>query len=240
MHAFWLSVLGSAVVAMVYGLFVAQREEQIRTYLAHATGGILRWLYVRALIQAVRGEASIADSRHLAMLITLVFLTFAVLQQDKVQSLQQDFDGVQDRLNQIAQDRAHPPDESELERRIDDDYRSAVRRSDGLRDSVARAVLVGRTISGLFFGASAIAWFAWLPYVQLRQRFAHEIARFSLRIQGMASQDELARLTAAELAVRNPEALRAYVAIMKDIATRNGLPELTKTFELWPSQSSTV
>jgi hypothetical protein len=59
------------------------------------------------------------------------------------------------------------------------------------------------------------------------------VSRFSLRIQGLATPKELAELTEQELKVRDPESLRQYVALMRDVASAKGIVQLTKTFELW-------
>ncbi|NIR87087.1 hypothetical protein GWO13_05730 [Candidatus Bathyarchaeota archaeon] len=64
--------------------------------------------------------------------------------------------------------------------------------------------------------------FVWLPFAMLRTRLAHEIGRFTLRIQTLASKTELSKLTASELAVPDEETLQSFVNVILEIAQRHG------------------
>ena len=78
----------------------------------------------------------------------------------------------------------------------------------------------------------------WFPYVVIRKAFDHELTRFMLRIQGLASKAELAELAVAEARVKNEQSLRVFVDKIKVIAARHEIPQLVSTFDLWtPSQS---
>jgi hypothetical protein len=57
-----LGIAGSAVVAVLYGLFLGQREEKIRYYLSTQRRGWARRRYVRAFVGAVRGRAAAANT----------------------------------------------------------------------------------------------------------------------------------------------------------------------------------
>ena len=64
-------------------------------------------------------------------------------------------------------------------------------------------------------------------------QFADEVERFTLRVQGLASKAELVELVAAESAVSDEASSRRYVAVMRQIATRHGISDLVRSFELW-------
>lgn len=73
----------------------------------------------------------------------------------------------------------------------------------------------------------------WFPYVVIRKRFEYELARFTLRIQGLASKAELAELAVAEAQVTSEQSLRIFVEKAKAIAVRHEVPQLVSTFDVW-------
>lgn len=237
METFGIGLLASTVVAVLYGLFIAQREERIRAYLKQAPRGVLRRLYVRALIQAVRGEAGVADSRHLAVLLVLVMVVAAAGNKSRMDALERDVTQVQEEIRTMSEDAVNPPDLAELEQRAEQLLQDMIKRAESMQADMPAMILIGRGITASLFVLAAAGWYAWMPYVLLRRRFDHEIARFSLRIQGLATQEELADLIASELAVSDQATLQAYVAAMKQVAKRHGMPQLTRTFELWESDA---
>ena len=231
-----ISVLASAVVAVIYAFVFAQREEQIREYFRAKARGWLRELYIHATVQAVRGDAAVADSRVLVTLTLLVFMAASAKVLYDAGRLNSEWRHSDEDIiainNDLSQD-STVPEPGTLRRDLRKRLNTLIAEREGLRPIVRQVVcfekILGYGLAALFYAG----WLFWRPYVLMRTRFAHEIARFSLRIQGLASKDELARLTAAELAVSNAETIRRYVQIMKEVATRHGVPELTKTFELW-------
>jgi hypothetical protein len=227
--SFIIGALASAFVAILYGWLIAQREEAIRRWLKRSTGGVIRRLYVRALVEAVRGGAGVADARHLAVLIVLVLLVAGAWARSQVNDIEL-------RIQLLRQDtlpKSSVLSEEDRSRRLQQEREDLRKEVEALAAESRWPLYFARGLSFLLLGCAAVGWFAWLPYVLMRRRFAHEIARFSLRIQGLATVEELASLTKAELGVRNPVTLQAYVAVMKHVATRHGMPGLTQTFELW-------
>jgi hypothetical protein len=231
MKVFLLSLFGSALVAVIYGLVFAQREIAIREHLRTSGRGILRWLYVRALLGAVRGDAGVADSRNLAIIICLVLVVASSTASFFATDLQRIHKSNGVELERLYKDLTPSPPETpeKVRARLD-----AIKgKYDALDPQVALLTRVLR-ISGVILNAAFIVgWMAWIPYVKLRTRFAHEVARFSLRIQGLATPGELADLTSQELKVRDPESLRQYVELMRRVAAAKGIVGLTETFELW-------
>lgn len=91
MKSFLLSIVASVFVAVVYGLVVAQREGAIREYLRTSARGVLRWLYVRALLGAVRGDAVVADSRNIAVILCSIFLFASIGASFEASSIRERF-----------------------------------------------------------------------------------------------------------------------------------------------------
>ena len=196
MESWLIGVSSGVLAAIVYGLLFAQREEAIRAKLKHATGGLLRRLYVRALIQAVRGGAGIADSRHLTVLVIFVILIAGLWTQATVQNIRNNVD----RLVQQAHALQHTPlvapassatnsqhQLQQKERALSEEIRTAVSGAEAIKVHAQPTLAIAQLIAYLLIAAAAAGWIAWVPYVLMRRQFAHEIGRFSLRIQGLAT-----------------------------------------------------
>src|SRR5207302_5618251 len=180
MKVFFLSLLGSAFVAIVYGFVFAQRESAIREYLRTSARGIPRWFYIRALLGAVRGDAVVADSRNIAVLIIMVVFVASTTAWFTALDLQSshDLNGV--KIRRIYERFAGKPPETQDQLRAELDVVKA--EHDALSPRVARLTWVLRITAILLYIGFIIGWMAWVPYVKLRTRFAHEVSRFSLRI----------------------------------------------------------
>lgn len=110
---------------------------------------------------------------------------------------------------------------------------ATIQESIKLRPIALRIVLAGRIAAVLLFLSFYVGLFFWRPFIIMRRRFAFEIERFTLRIQGLASKPELAELAVAEAHVTNENTLRAFVEITRKVAIRHGIPQLVTTFDLW-------
>jgi len=236
MKVFLLSVLGSAFVALVYGFVFAQRESTIREYLRTSAHGIPRWFYIRALLGAVRGDAVVADSRNLAVLICVVCFAASIAIWVLGSELSNKYDRTGVEIERIYERFSPKAPETEDQQRTQLDALKTAH--DALSPQVTVVTRILRIAGILLYTLSFIGWIAWMPYVKLRTRFAHEVSRFSLRIQGLATPQELAELTERELKVRDPTTLRQYVELMRDVAQAKGIVQLTKTFELWTTAQS--
>ena len=71
----------------------------------------------------------------------------------------------------------------------------------------------------------------------MRRRFAHELERFTMRIQGLASKAELANLAVLESNVRDEQSLRTFIDATRDVASRHNVSALVETFDLWKADS---
>jgi len=76
------------------------------------------------------------------------------------------------------------------------------------------------------------------PTSIIRRRFAHELDRFTMRIQGLASKAELAELAILESRLTYERSLRAFIAAARAIANRHQVSALAETFDLWRGEST--
>jgi hypothetical protein len=225
---FVLGIAGSAVVALLYGLILGQREEQIRHYLSVRRKGWVRRKYVRTFVGAVRGRAAAANTGLLTILILFIPLVMSVYiwnEASQMARLIESVDGKFQALNSKpgTSERAVPPSIQEWQQ-------TKIRGS--------RFVTVSRILAGLAMLAVYVGWFIWRPFLIMRQRFAHEIDRFTLRIQGLASKTELAELAIAEANVIDEKTLRDFVEVTRRVAMRHEIPQLVTTFDLWKDWQS--
>ena len=100
-----------------------------------------------------------------------------------------------------------------------------------------RGVAIALWVMGILWMLSTIIN---VNMILFRSAFAHELERFTLRIQGLASKPELAELVTKELAVKDENTAKEFVDVMAKIANRYKVGPLVDTFLLWgpPDPSS--
>ncbi len=229
--AFFYGLLGSAIIAVVYGLLFAQREDKIRSYLSRKRRGWIRWRYVRAFVGAVRGKAVATDTAILAFFALLVpFIiggSLLMIADDAEYEIRQAWT----RLQEIQDTDQMRRDIDKEVARLEDELTELTKRAHRniLRARIAGWALITAVYFGLLF---------WYPFVVMRRRFDHELQRFTLRIQGLGSKSELAELAVAESKVKNEETLRHFFEVTRKIAERHNIPELVSTFDLWGEQET--
>jgi hypothetical protein len=205
-----IGVAGSAIVAVFYGWFIAQREDKIRGYLAARREGRARRRAVRAFVEAVRGYAPGEDTAILAVLILLIPLTLGFASIIRGTYL----------LEQLVQNDAPVP--------------AMLRVIRDLRPTNSIALILVIYLFGIAcLGVYLYGGLVWLQFVWIRRMFAHRIERFMLRIQGLASEAELADLASLEDRVFDESSLREFVTAAKAIAAKHDLGQLVDRFDLW-------
>ncbi len=231
-----IGLAASAIVAVLYGFFVAQREKEIRGYLATKREGWRRRRYVKALVGAVRGGGAASDTGMLGFLTLLAPLAIAVgfwYAADYLQSRLDYVDEKTARLTQeLQQDAAAVTRES-----LETDLQQMRNEINQLRQRARLQLLLPRGISIMGLAGFYYGVLFWLPFAVLRRRFGHEIDRFTLRIQGLASKAELAELAIAESEVSDENSLRAFLDLAAAIAARHEVPQLADRFDLWTTNS---
>jgi hypothetical protein len=233
-----VSLATSAVVAVAYGFVFAQREDRIRLYLSRQGRGFVRGRYVSAFVGAVRGRAAAADTSLLAFLVLLIVFAAGLYFQNLSLQLQSSTETLESILARPAVQAGSAPQATEklpeaslAECRADFERRKGV---------LEWAILAGRGIGVSLLAAFFIGILFWHPFIVMRRRFAFELDRFTLRIQGLASKAELAELALAESRVRDEDTLRSFVEVARKIASRHDVPALVATFDLWQARDVTV
>lgn len=226
-----VGVLGSAL----FSLLLASAVDSLRHNLNRRTAGYLRRRYVRALLEAVRGRAAVSSTYMLTWLVSFTLMVVAGSMFFGARSLEE----------QMATNRAElestraslfansvtkiPATRAQLEERV----RALTRESNSLTSTVHYFSLLANASSAGIIAFVIWLQIVWIPFAIVRATFTHEVHRFALRIQGLASKAELASLTELELRVCDEATLRKYVALMRQIAARHGAETLTSSFELW-------
>lgn len=211
------------VPALLVFIVTHTNLDRVRRWLSKLSGGLFRRLYIRAFVKAIRGWAATTETMLLA-LIPIGVLTIAGIElKNRDSDLKLLRMEIEDRLERVA-----PVDSN----REPGDSIPALR--EGLAaatDGIDRARLARNFLGGF----TAFLLLFWFPSVSISRRFAHELDRFVLRIQGLASREELARLALLESQVRDEKSLRLFVESAMEIARQHGLERLTETFKLWSS-----
>ena len=224
-------------------VFLFEPVGKIRAYLDTKKSGWARSRYIRIFIGAVRGEAAVFDTFLLGIFILLIpFLmllwTWSGAMEIEInrRALQHQYDSYQRQhdfltalrsgakleINREALDAEIQRSDAEIQRK----FPALLKRHE--RDIFIRHVFsIGCGLIGVYM------LFVWFPYVLIRKQFDHELTRFMLRIQGLASKAELAELAVAEGRVTNEQTLRIFVDKVKAIAVRHEVPQLVSTFDLW-------
>ena len=236
MNAFLLSLLASAIVAIMYGAFIAQREDRIRRYLSAKQTSWTRRRYVKAVVSAVRGDAATLETTMLSLLILLAFGAISLGLWEVAADFESRIDVNDIQVRELEQNILGQETTSEetLTKRLAQ-LRIEI---DEVRDSSRPIIFAMRACVIGCYGA--IVWAAnfWVPFVVARKSFAYQIDRFILRIQGLASKSELAELAMAESQVDDERSLRAFLELAARVAARHGIHEFAARFDLWEEQAA--
>ena len=241
---FVISLIASAVVALIYGLFFAQKEERIRAFLKQKSDGWIKRRYVKAFVGAVRGEAVAGDTyliAYLWLLVIFVAATFASYFEAEVEKAHvannKNISALEKRLDAIfmpQKDLSVEEEMLEIKSQIKDTKVHVADVDSSLVYLLIHYHVISMFLSILLF----LGILFWHPYLVMRQRFSFEMQRFTLRIQGLASKAELAELAVAESQVVDEKTLRKFVETTRAVADRHNVSELVSTFDLWRVQGN--
>ncbi len=225
-NVFLLSILASLIGAAIYAFFLSNREDAIRSCIVRSGKGWIKRRYVRIFIHAVRGEATAADARdltHILLIYPIMMISVGWSLYYSHQSATEDVDQIIVRVENLKADEDATPDTPES---IEKELHQARTQLDFRYPQIVTFLIFGHL------------WFFWMvfirqPFVVFRRRFAHELNRFLLRIQGLASKNELAELAQLEAKVQDQQSATEYVNKMASIARRYNVEHLVDTFLLW-------
>lgn len=262
-----VGMIGGTIIALVYGLLFAQREDAIRERLRKSRQGWVRAKYVSAFVGALRGKAAAYDTSIMTLLFFLVMsIAVSLLRLGSYMVVDKANDMWQrvvllDEKALLARDRASGNGDREVTqsdlREQACDANTAKQPQQPHRDLEERGLMIEeltrdvesyRDRSELLasasdylfyvvFAAFYVALFSWIPFVTMRKRFAVEIERFTLRIQGLATKNELAQLAVLESSVADESTLISFVQHARSIATRHNVSQLVATFDLWEDEN---
>jgi hypothetical protein len=226
-----VSVAGSAIVAAIYGIFIAQREERIRGYLAVKRRGWSRRRYVSAFVGALRGHAAAVDGAVLGLVVLMFPMLIGLYLWYEAGTIGSRFETLQTR--QAASTQQLRGGQTPTRESLEEQVQQLQGKIGALGRTVNWIVPLMRALSLLLLAGVYYGLLFWLPLLALRRQFECEVNRFTLRIQGLASKSELAELAMAESAVVDEESLRTFVRAAAAIAARQGVPRLVDRFDLW-------
>lgn len=236
--------IGASVLGMIlWKIWVGRLTESIVGRVRSRRSRRRHRLYVRCAIGAVRGHAARTNIGVLVIAVVaacgLAFLlTYAgiLVVDHQIASAERQRAQLK-RLASVAQGgdgtTATPPSESAPP--ISSDY---------LLDVVDRVVVSGERVKRIFWTLVAgqvagVLWvlLIWAPFLAVRGYFTFELTRFTLRIQGLAKKEEIAILAEREAQVLDESSLKRYIAATHEVASRHGVPQLVRPFDLWGSFS---
>jgi len=229
--SFLTGLIASAIVAIIYGVIFAQREDRIRQFLAKRKKSVIKKIYVKAFVGAARGRASVMDSAILTFMVLLVpfgiaaaFLVNANIMEQKTALLCKEAQDIKFKLHGEQQ----PNNES-----VQTKSEKLLKEIEQFESDTKLLILIFRSAAGFFLAAFLVGTLFWRPFVVMRRGFSYELDRFTLRIQGLASKTELSELAVAESQIVDEQTLRAFVEMAHRVASRHDIPQLIKTFDLW-------
>jgi hypothetical protein len=223
--------LGSAIFGFIYLLLFAQREDKIRSYLSKKRRGLMRRRYVNAFVGAVRGKAATTDTAILAFIVLFVPLVMSVYLQRRAQELEGLISETRTKMEKFE---SH----DQMQPHVDKEVADLKDRLTEFEKGAHKLILSARVMAWALIAAFSIGLWFWLPFLVMRRGFDHELQRFTLRIQGLASKSEIAELAVAESKVKNEETLRHFFEVTRKIAERHNILELVSTFNLWGDQET--
>lgn len=246
-----------------YGVLFEKTETQLKGYLTKRRSIKKYQMRVRLFVAACRGSAEATDSNSLAQLLSMIIVTavfmsyFASLgfwalgkQIDssksritlQIESLTERMAEMQQLLSDISNQRA-VKSLSDAKAEVSDWLERAEILQQDFKADIATMEIWQRAtpIGTVFFALLSIGLFVYLLYFSfvvpqrrsLVRLFSFEVSRFTLRMQGLASADELVRLAKSEAQVVDEHSLQEFISAAAAIAKRHDLLELVARFDLW-------
>lgn len=233
---------GSLVVALLYGWFIAQREERIRESLRARRRGYLRRRFVRALVGAIRGRAALLDTVIIATVPLLFLLISAGTLLQSAAGAQVKLDGLWESHSEMTQriqekkDKGPKAEPKDPHKGLEVECQELADELATLEGSGRALILTTWVISSILLVSAVLGYILWLPFVLMRRWFSCELDRFTLRMQGLSSKAELAELALLESLVVDEESLRGFVEKARQVAERHQVGALVRTFDLWEGE----
>lgn len=218
----------SLFVAIIYGVFISNKEEEIRAYLRTSAKGFFRYFYVKALISAVRGKDKVSDTSNIFYILIILSYSLALYFHNDINELLRNHDTTVKSINELI--------EGKPEQTIEDFSEDLTKIKSSIDDISGKIGFIRIFNEGMYLIAHfifAVGFIIWRPYLLIQKRFSHEVERLMTRMQGVISTQELSEIAVLECKVVDEETLKLFIISIKGIAKKYDLEELVFNFELW-------
>jgi hypothetical protein len=235
-----LAFLGGCITALtlrfIFRVFLEKPADATRDAYLLQRSDSRRRFFIRAFVEAVQGKGKSDDSFAIAALwrffpVCFIFTGLLMLNGFDDEQLVKNRRSIEAILEVIRNPASNAASPSLIERELEGERLLA-----NLEQT--RAMLVRNWWIGAFAIVVGIACWIWLsayrlPLVETRSRIAHQLERFTLRIQALATDEELVELIRKESAVWNEQTAKEYVNAMVKIARRYDVESLVYSFMPW-------
>ncbi len=242
-----IGILINIVSGLIVTLVVMPKLETYRERLRRSRRGWARRRYVKALVDAVRGEAHVFDTVAIAYILMFSLMALVSLntfwtsvQTREVNHLVTILTALED-----SDSRGRVPPQNgdastvEAQTEVPDTALKAqmsIQEDDDLTRAVGALNVFDATM-GYFYRLSlvlmSIAIWLWTPFLVIRKQLSIDLQRAILRIQSLATKEQLARLAELESRVTNENTLRAFIYHIHHIAEQHNVAQLVARFNLW-------
>ena len=228
------------VGSFLYSTYYPGHTEALRATLRKQSEGRKRRKYVRIFVEAIKGVDKsdlITHAGKLSILMPFVLLFavfFAWLNSSDTGPAR--LNATQDEMK-IA--RMGGPDE--MSKKEAHERLQSIEQSEKHVDLYFYTYYFHYLVCPIFAAILAVMLVKELQkgeFMEYRARFAHELERFTLRIQGLATKDELAELVTKEVAVKDEATAKEFVDVMAKIAAKHKVDVLVESFLLWGEPST--
>lgn len=231
----------SLLLPLIYGITIGGREEFFRALLRRSASGWRRSSMVRVLIRTVRHESVGLELKVLAFLGFLALATLSVAAFTKGiemgQWAVQAASNSEEFLRQEESILAILAGVSDSVALAQDPAERALGLLQVTRENSAEATRLheaARSYRVILFTVAAVLWAAawwfalwWTPMRVAELRLSRMLERMTLRIQALASKNELAELAVSEDAVSDEESLKIFFGALHRICVRHQIGFMT-------------
>jgi hypothetical protein len=227
----------------LYGVVFGKVDEQVRSALIKASSLRKRRALVEAFVSGANGSYLWHERRIYSMLALMLLLAVTVPGLNVMLSISRWNSDTREKAMEaisvadslLADTSGKSAPEKTIQQRRKDVLaaREKLVRLNNERDERSRNMYLFIQSITIFTALCYIYVTTSISTAVVRRTFAREIEQFTLRIQGLASKQELAELAVAEMRVSDEETLKAFIEAAKRIAERHCVPKLVTRFDLW-------
>lgn len=241
------TVLVAWAIRFGYALVVGDSDKQLRSFLLTTRSRWKRERYIRAFVAAVRGRTVMGDAFVAVNTMTAAVAAFwmaqatigviAMIESGNTESRQREQIYRVEALLSKLDEPLKKPDADDPRSELKELRQGLKETEPNIRRMKRFAQLMFLVPSGLAVTVLLVAFF-WGPIFVKKRIFAFEVERFTLRMQGLATAEELAELALLETRVSDEASLREFIHLTRRIAVKHSVPQLAARFDLWSGEES--